>query len=95
MKALLESSISWSNIQKRPKENYQYYVRQATIDKETNILSLEVGLNFMPAKGMKHDAAIVAQRISPNFRRGSSIRPYGNSAAGGRGAAPFGAGAGY
>ncbi len=51
MKALLESSISWNSIKKKPKENYRFYVRQATIDKETNILTLEVGLNFMPAKG--------------------------------------------
>ena len=50
MKALLESSIRWNNIQKHPKDSYRYHVRQATIEKETNILSLEVGLNFIPSK---------------------------------------------
>ncbi len=51
MKALLESSINWNNIKKRPKENYMYYVRQAAIEKGTNTLTLEVGLNFLPADG--------------------------------------------
>lgn len=50
MKALLESSISWNSIKKHPKDSYRYYVRQAVIEKDTNILSLEVGLNFMPKK---------------------------------------------
>lgn len=47
MKSLLENSISWNNIKKQPKGNYRYYVRRASIEEETNILSLEVCLNFM------------------------------------------------
>lgn len=50
MKALLENSISWNNIKKQPKGNYRYYVRRASIEEETNILSLEVCLNFMSSK---------------------------------------------
>ncbi|MGI6733944.1 MAG: PolC-type DNA polymerase III [Anaerovoracaceae bacterium] len=73
MKALLESSISWSNIQKRPKENYQYYVRQATIDKETNILSLEVGLNFMPAKGDENTMQLLLRSAFPQIS-GAEVR---------------------
>ncbi|MFA5637190.1 MAG: hypothetical protein WC977_14940, partial [Anaerovoracaceae bacterium] len=67
MKALLESSIRWNNIEKRPKDSYRYHVRQATIEKETNILSLEVGLNFIPSKEDEHRMGLLLRSEFPQI----------------------------
>ena len=47
MRALLESSISWNNVEKRPNDYYRYYVRRAAVEKDTKILTMEVCLNFV------------------------------------------------
>jgi len=67
LKALLESSIRWNNIEKRPKDSYRYHVRQATIEKETNILSLEVGLNFIPSKEDEHRMGLLLRSEFPQI----------------------------
>lgn len=48
MKALLETSISWNSIKKRPKGDYMYFLRRAAFKKGTNTFLLDVCLNFLP-----------------------------------------------
>ncbi|MGI6727646.1 MAG: PolC-type DNA polymerase III [Anaerovoracaceae bacterium] len=47
MKTLLKNSISWNAIEKKPKDNYRYYVEQAILEKNTNTLFLEIYINFI------------------------------------------------
>ncbi|MDD2215874.1 MAG: hypothetical protein PHE41_04805, partial [Eubacteriales bacterium] len=47
MKVLLESSISWNRIEKLPKDNFLYHVEKATLEKKTNILFIEISMNFI------------------------------------------------
>lgn len=55
MKELLENSIRWNSIERHPEEYYRYQIGRATIEKTTNILSLEVCFNFIiPAVDILH-----------------------------------------
>lgn len=46
MKALLEKSISWNNIENPPKGNYLFLVEKAAVSKKTNTFTLIVATNF-------------------------------------------------
>ncbi len=50
MKDLLETGISWKNIKKKPKGDYRYQIRRASMEESTNTFFLEVCLNFVPEK---------------------------------------------
>jgi len=47
MKALLEKSINWKNIENPPKDNYLYHVEKAAISKKNNSFTLELATNFL------------------------------------------------
>lgn len=47
MKALIESTISWTKIGKHSKESYNYSIEKAVVSKETAVLSMSIKLNFV------------------------------------------------
>ena len=47
MKSLIESTISWGEIGKHPKESYIFSIEKAVVSKETAVLSLDIRLNFV------------------------------------------------
>lgn len=51
MRAIVESSIAWNQIERHPKDSYRYQIGKASIEKESNTLFLELLLNFGVSEG--------------------------------------------
>lgn len=48
MKQLIDQSITWEAVGSSPREEFQYEIAEAVIDKDTGVLTLSLRLNFVP-----------------------------------------------
>lgn len=47
MKNLIENTISWGKLGKHPREEYKYEIGNAVLSEKTEILTIDLGLNFV------------------------------------------------
>jgi len=65
MRSLIDQVISWDTISSHAKEQYQYEITDAVIERETGVLTITLRLNFvMPALEMEKLSGVILHQFS-------------------------------